>query len=37
VPGPAVITEYSATTFLPPGFAARVDEWNNLRIVNYEL
>jgi N-methylhydantoinase A len=37
VPGPAVITEYSATTFLPPGFAARADEWNNLRIMNYEL
>jgi len=37
VPGPAVIAEYSATTFLPPGFAARVDEWDNLRIMNYEL
>jgi N-methylhydantoinase A len=37
LPGPAVITEYSATTFLPAGFAARVDEWNNLRIMNYEL
>jgi N-methylhydantoinase A len=28
--GPAVITEYSATTYLPPGAAARVDEWLNL-------
>jgi N-methylhydantoinase A len=28
--GPAVITEYSATTYLPPEAHARVDEWLNL-------
>jgi N-methylhydantoinase A len=28
--GPAVITEYSATTYLPPASIARVDEWLNL-------
>ena len=28
--GPAVITEYSATTYLPPASTARVDEWLNL-------
>jgi N-methylhydantoinase A len=28
--GPAVITEYSATTYLPPAATARVDEWLNL-------
>lgn len=28
--GPAVVTEYSATTYLPPGTTARVDEWLNL-------
>jgi N-methylhydantoinase A len=37
VPGPAVITEYSATTFLPPGFAARVDEYGNLLIADCGL
>ena len=31
-PGPAVIVEYSATTFLPPGCSARVDEHANLII-----
>lgn len=30
--GPAVIVEYSATTFLPPGVQARVDPWFNLVI-----
>jgi N-methylhydantoinase A len=30
--GPAVIAEYSATTFLPPGVRARVDQWLNLVI-----
>jgi N-methylhydantoinase A len=30
--GPAVIAEYSATTFLPPGTRARVDGWWNLVI-----
>ena len=28
--GPAVIVEYSATTFLPPGVTATVDEYRNL-------
>ena len=28
--GPAVIVEYSATTFLPPGSAATVDQYRNL-------
>ncbi len=31
--GPAVITEFSATTVVPPGFAARVDEYRNLVLV----
>ena len=30
--GPAVITEYSATTFLPPNARLRVDQWLNLII-----
>lgn len=30
--GPAVVAEYSATTFLPPGFNAHVDEYANLII-----
>jgi N-methylhydantoinase A len=30
--GPAVVAEYSATTFLPPGVQARVDQWLNLVI-----
>lgn len=29
-PGPALITEYSATTILPPGCRARVDTYSNL-------
>ncbi|MBV9083376.1 MAG: hydantoinase/oxoprolinase family protein [Acidobacteriaceae bacterium] len=28
--GPAVVVEYSATTFVPPGSRARVDEYENL-------
>ncbi len=28
--GPALVIEYSTTTVVPPGFAARVDEWFNL-------
>jgi N-methylhydantoinase A len=32
IAGPAVIAEYSATTFLPPGVQARVDQWFNLVI-----
>jgi N-methylhydantoinase A len=27
---PAVISEYSATTLIPPGFKGRVDRWRNL-------
>jgi N-methylhydantoinase A len=30
--GPAVIAEYSATTFLPPGARAQMDKWWNLVI-----
>jgi N-methylhydantoinase A len=30
--GPAVVHEYSATTFLPPGCGAEVDEYSNLVI-----
>ncbi|HWP85280.1 MAG TPA: hydantoinase/oxoprolinase family protein [Terriglobia bacterium] len=28
--GPAIITEYSSTTVVPPGFRCRVDEYGNL-------
>ncbi|MBV8912633.1 MAG: hydantoinase/oxoprolinase family protein [Acetobacteraceae bacterium] len=31
--GPAVVTQEDCTTVIPPGFAARVDQWTNLRIV----
>ncbi len=30
ISGPAILLEYSATTLVPPGFQARVDEWLNL-------
>ncbi len=30
IAGPAVVTEETATTVIPPGFAARVDPWRNL-------
>jgi len=30
--GPAIVHEYSATTVLPPGCKARVDEYSNLVI-----
>lgn len=30
--GPALITEYSATSFMPPGCYARVDRWGNMII-----
>ncbi len=30
--GPAVMVEYSATTFIPPGARGRVDEWGNVVI-----
>lgn len=32
IAGPAVIAEYSATTLIPPGFEASVDEYLNLVI-----
>jgi N-methylhydantoinase A len=28
--GPAIVTEYSATTVIPPGWSGRVDGWGNL-------
>jgi N-methylhydantoinase A len=30
LPGPAIVTEYSATTFIPPDWFARVDRIGNL-------
>ena len=30
IPGPAIVTEYSATTVIPPGWAGRVDRNGNL-------
>ncbi|HEV3219738.1 MAG TPA: hydantoinase/oxoprolinase family protein [Candidatus Acidoferrales bacterium] len=30
--GPAIITEYSATTVLPPGWSGSVDGWGNLNL-----
>jgi N-methylhydantoinase A len=30
--GPAIVAEYSATTALPPGCRARVDEWENILV-----
>jgi N-methylhydantoinase A len=30
IPGPAVVTEYSATTLVPPGWSGRVDRIGNL-------
>jgi N-methylhydantoinase A len=30
VDGPAVIEEYDATTLVPPGWTARLDEWGNI-------
>jgi N-methylhydantoinase A len=30
VPGPAVLLQEDATTVIPPGWTARVDEWGNL-------
>ncbi len=32
LPGPAVVLEYSATTWIPEGFTAEVDRWLNLVI-----
>ncbi|MBI3933911.1 MAG: hydantoinase/oxoprolinase family protein [Acidobacteria bacterium] len=33
-PGPAVVTEYSSTTVVPPGFTSRVDAYLNL-VLNF--
>jgi N-methylhydantoinase A len=30
IPGPAIVTEYSATTLIPPGWAGRVDTHGNI-------
>jgi N-methylhydantoinase A len=30
--GPAIISEYSSTTFIPPGFTLEVDAWKNMII-----
>ena len=30
IKGPAIVTEYSATTVVPPGWSGRVDGWGNL-------
>ncbi|MDA2934903.1 hypothetical protein MYX82_11260 [Acidobacteria bacterium AH-259-D05] len=28
--GPAIVLEYSSTTFVPPNFKAHIDEWGNI-------
>jgi N-methylhydantoinase A len=30
IPGPAIVTEYSATSLIPPDWSARVDRTGNL-------
>jgi N-methylhydantoinase A len=30
IPGPAIVTEYSATSLIPPGWSALVDRNGNL-------
>ncbi len=30
--GPALVLEYSATTWVPPGASLRIDRWGNLRV-----
>jgi N-methylhydantoinase A len=30
--GPAIVQEYSATTWVPPGWALEVDGWGNLSL-----
>jgi N-methylhydantoinase A len=30
IPGPTIVTEYSATTLIPPGWAGRVDTYGNI-------
>ena len=32
VAGPCLVVEYGATTYVAPGFEARVDRWDNLRL-----
>ena len=32
--GPAIVTEYSATTVVPPGWGGKVDGWGNLILSN---
>ncbi len=34
-PGPAVVVEYSSTTFVPPGFVCRVDEYHDLVLTRH--
>lgn len=36
ISGPAIILEYSATTLIPSGFEAAVDEWLNLVVTHHE-
>jgi N-methylhydantoinase A len=37
VAGPAVITEYSSTTVVPPGFVCDVDEFRNLVLTSHAI
>ena len=30
--GPAIIDQFDATTVIPPGDRAEIDEWSNIRI-----
>jgi N-methylhydantoinase A len=30
--GPLIVEEYDATTIVPPGWSARLDEWGNIRL-----
>ena len=32
LPGPAVVLEYSSTTWVPDGWTLTVDEWGNLHL-----
>ena len=32
LPGPALVLEYSATTWVPRGWGLKVDEWGNLHL-----
>ncbi|MFC1660621.1 hypothetical protein ACFL3S_04010, partial [Gemmatimonadota bacterium] len=33
LPGPALILEYSSTTWLPPGWRLQVDTWGSLKLM----